>query len=476
MSSQTLRRAAAALLAAALAVSTSPAAFADAPVPAPQPTKAKNVILVIIDGFGFFDSDAGSIYRHGATGELTYEKLPLHLAMSTYPAGSGYDGEKAWKDFDYVRYDATDSAAAATALACGVKTYCGAIGVGGDKNNPERVQNVVEAAESSGKATGVITTVELSHATPAGFVAHNASRNSYEEIAREMLFESAVDVIMGAGHPLYDNDGKSRTRPSFKYVGGRDAWLALQNGERAADSDGDSVPDPWTLIEERADFQKLAAGPAPKRLLGIPRVATTLREKRGGDEKAAPYVVASSDSIPTLAEMTAAALNVLDDDPDGFFLMIEGGAVDWASHENESGRLVEELLDLDDAVAAVIGWVENNSSWDETLIIVTADHECGYVTGPKSGPSAWEAKKGLVKDDAPPADAKPRWNSIENRGKGVLPGMEWHAGDHTNSLVPVYARGAGSALLDKYADETDPRRGRYLDNTEIAKTIMAVVK
>ncbi len=83
--------------------------------------------------------------------------------------------------------------------------------------------------------------------------------------------------------------------------------------------------------------------------------------------------------------MTKAALNVLDDDPNGFFIMIEGGAVDWAAHANQSGRLIEEMNDFNKSIEAVIRWIDTNSNWNETLVIITADHETGHLTGPGSG-------------------------------------------------------------------------------------------
>ena len=89
--------------------------------------------------------------------------------------------------------------------------------------------------------------------------------------------------------------------------------------------------------------------------------------------------------MPTLTEMSLAALNVLDNDPDGLYLMIEGGAVDWAAHANQSGRMIEEAIEFERAVEAVLDWVQTNSNWGETLLIVTGDHETGYLTGPDSG-------------------------------------------------------------------------------------------
>jgi alkaline phosphatase len=130
--------------------------------------------------------------------------------------------------------------------------------------------------------------------------------------------------------------------------------------------------------------------------------------------------------------------------------MIEGGAVDWASHGNNSGRMIEEQIDFDNAVRAVIDWVQANSNWGDTLLVVTGDHETGYLTGPGSDPL---------------------WNPIINNGAGNLPGMEWHSGDHTNSLIPLFAKGDAARMFKSYADEFDPVRGRYLDNTELAKVL-----
>ncbi len=112
-----------------------------------------------------------------------------------------------------------------------------------------------------------------------------------------------------------------------------------------------------------------------------------MQSNRSGDGYADPFVVPLIDTVPTLEEMTKAALNILDDDPDGLFLMIEGGAVDWASHANQSGRMIEEHIDFDNSVQAVVDWVQKNSNWGETLLIVTSDHETGYLTGPGSDPS-----------------------------------------------------------------------------------------
>jgi alkaline phosphatase len=148
--------------------------------------------------------------------------------------------------------------------------------------------------------------------------------------------------------------------------------------------------------------------------------------------------------------MTKAALNILDNDEDGFFLLVEGGAVDWAGHGNQSGRVIEEQIDFNRSVEAVVKWVRKNSNWRETLVIVTGDHETGYLSGP---------------------DSNPDWNPLVNNGTDVLPGMEWYSGSHTNQLIPFFAKGRGARRFMKKADEFDPQRGPYIDNIEIAEVL-----
>jgi alkaline phosphatase len=155
-----------------------------------------------------------------------------------------------------------------------------------------------------------------------------------------------MEVIMGAGHPFYDADGQLRADVSFKFMGENALWTELNAGTAGNNADGDSIIDYWILIDQRTDFQRLMHGPAPKRVFGIARIAETLQQKRSGDKNALPFTVPLIATVPTLAEMTLAAFNVLDADPDGFCIMIEGGAVDWASHENQSGRMIEEEIDF----------------------------------------------------------------------------------------------------------------------------------
>jgi alkaline phosphatase len=422
--------------------------------PAATAPEAKNVILMISDGCGYNHMWAADLFETGAVGTQPYEQFPVRCGVSTNAANTPpYDPALAWATFNWVKdIGATDSAAAGTALAAGVKTNKGAIGV---DVAGKPVENVLERAEKLGKSTGIVTSVTFSDATPAAFGAHVPSRNAEEEIARQMLMTSAVDVIMGTGHPWYDNAGKRRPEPNYEYVGGKTTWVALSAGTAGADADGDGEPDPWKLIESKADFAALTAGPTPKRVCGVPQCWDTLEAARNLNFSAAPYTDPFPATVPTLCEMTEGALNVLDDDPEGFVLMVEGGAIDGAAHVNVGTRMVEEQMEFNKAVEAVIEWVERHSDWNATLLIVTADHETGYVTGPGSDP---------------------KWQPLTNNGPGKMPGLEFHSKSHTNSLVPLFAKGAGAEAFTEAVIGTDPQRGEYVDNTTVAKVIMKALR
>jgi alkaline phosphatase len=189
-------------------------------------------------------------------------------------------------------------------------------------------------------------------------------------------------------------------------------------------------------------------------------VLTTLQQARsaGNPKNDLPYVTPFTESVPTLAEMTTGALNVLGRNPRGFVVMIEGGAIDWASHANQSGRLIEETVAFNRAIEAAVNWITRNGGWKDTLLVVTADHETGYLTGPQA--------------DA----AQPTWSAVANNGQGALPGMGWNSGGHTNSLVPFYAMGQGSGGFLTRATHRDLLRGAYLDNTDLPRVIRTLLR
>lgn len=410
----------------------------------------KNIIYMVGDGMGYNHVAAANLYESGQTryqveGEAAPEQLEElegeavqvyegddwnHLAMATFQEGNSYDGLRAWSDHNYVNEDFTDSAAAGTAMATGGKTSNGSLGVSSDG---EAMENTSERAKAQGKAAGVVSDVPFSHATPAAWAAHNADRNDYHAIADEML-AGDLDVIIGAGHPLYGVDNELLAEPNYRYIS-EEGFTAASTGETD-----------FEYFEEDAAFEALANGEVEEgtQYFGLAQVASTLQHDRTG-ASAVPYDVEQNDVID-LATMSEGALNALNTDDDGFHLMIEGGAIDWAGHANDIARDIEEVQAFNDTVDVVVEWVEENSSWDETLLIVTADHETGYLSG---------------------QDELPGWKALHG-GAGEVPEHEYYSGNHTNQVVPFFYKGAGSEDIAANVAGTDPVRGDYIDNTTVA--------
>jgi alkaline phosphatase len=433
--------------------------------------KPKNIIYFIGDGMSYNQILSANYYEHGAAGVQMYEQDDwMKLSSATYPAvkrlsdtdtvfGAGYNPRLAWEDASYLPRDATGSAEAATAMSTGIKTYSRSIGMG---IYSDTLKHISTSAKALGKSIGVVTSVQVSHATPSGFIAHNEDRGNYSEIIRYTLFNTKIDLVMGAGNPDFNNNGMPE-EGNDRFVGGRELWEQLKandgrtsftiDGETwtVKDASGDGQPDPWTLVQDRQEFIALSAGETPARVLGIPKVNTTLNYGRDNNDLQNPFEKPLNATVPTLVELTRASLNILGNNSNGFFVMIEGGAIDWAGHDNHMGRMIEEQIDFNNAIMAAISWVETHSSWNETLIIVTSDHETGYLTGP----------------DHPELVNAP----VKNQGKGNLPEHKWNSGGHTNQLVPFYAKGKGAELFELFADETDPVRGPFIQNSEIAQAL-----
>ncbi len=413
------------------------AATAAAAAPAPAGvgvTPPRDVIIFIADGWGFAHVAAAGLYAHGRAGGFVWDGFPARLSMTT--GSRGADGP------------VTDSAAAATAMSTGCKSRNGALGIDA---TGDRAEHLLEVARQSGRATGVVTTVPLCHATPAGFVVHAPSRDDYAGIAREMLESTGLAVIMGGGHPWFDRDGARRDRPrTFRFVGGESLWDSLAAGLAGNDADGDGTRDLWTLVDTRDGFRALREGVAPRRVLGVAPVAETLQQERQGDTDAAPYAAPLTATVPDLATMALGALNVLDADPDGLALVIEGGAVDWAGHDQQSGRMIEELLAFHDAVAEVLAWLDRTGRREAALVIVTGDHETGGL------------------ELAANAGARSR--------AGRLPAMRWTSTGHTASPVPFFATGPGSEDFTARGRAADGSPGTIIDNTDLGGVVKRLLR
>jgi alkaline phosphatase len=409
---------------------------------------AKNVILMISDGMGFNTMKATDFYT-GAP--AVYESFTVKGSMNTSSAGASggyvgapYDPTKMWSNFNYQKSGATDSASAATAMYTGVKNYDNQINkttTGAD------LTTFFETASTRGKATGAVSTVNFDHATPAAVVAKTTTRNDYATITSQMI-NSGLDVIMGAGHPLYNNNGQA-VAANYGIVGNQANWTAITGGANGR-----------TFIETKSDFEKLADGTlSVNKVFGVAQVRDTIQDSRTG-APGSPF----NSNVPDLTTMTKAALNVLDNHTTGFAVMIEGGAVDWANHANGLRRSIDEQIDFNRSVEYVVEYLNantNGNNWNNTLLIVTADHETGALWGPTAG----------------------IFNQVLDFGAGSLPGAAYNSGSHTNALVPFFAKGADAGLFNTYLTGSDPEMenkygidlafNRYIDNTDIFKVMSA---
>lgn len=421
------------------------------------------------------------------------------------PAGTDDDGDNYldfFSGYQWLQATDPDSAGTMSAIVTGKKVYRGGINVDGFG---KALKTVPETAKESGKSVGSISTVRYNHATPAaGGGAHNISRNNYLDISYEMFGSGILDVMGGPGHPYYNSNGSERLdgigNPDPEFSSNRfdePLYTVISTGAGAASRttvDGRTYTVEganWAMYDEKADIEALASGsltvPTGKRLMMLPKVWGTLQYERditqdwdgdgtiGDTEPRSTYgehdhlkaPVNPGDnsdgdpwipSVPTLVDMTKAAINHLDDDPDGFFLAIEGGACDWAMHGNSMGRMIEEHTDFNNSVQFVIDYLNagtNGNNWGNTLLIVTSDHDHNLY-GPDSDVIAFQ--------------------DVSNEGTGELPGHIWHDNSHGNQLVPAWVRGPNARHLKKMVDGYDPVHGDYIDQIDLGHVMMMSVQ
>ena len=287
----------------------------------------KYVFLFIGDGMSVPQRmTAEEFSRKSGGGSLAMNALPFSAMTRTCSATSLV----------------TDSAAAATAIACGVKTYNSAIGVDADK---KPVESCAVAAKKAGKKVGIISTVTITHATPAGFYAHRKNRGDTYGIAID-LADSGFDFFAGGG--LDVDDKKSKKHAQYADCG--DAYeYAAKKG--------------YGIVESKDAFMALKPG--------CGRVLTKFTN--GPLENA----IDADGSQPTLADLVAKAIEVLDGDS-GFFVMAEGGRIDWAGHANDAATNLRDVLALDEAVKVALKF--QDAHLDDTLVVVTGDHETGGMS------------------------------------------------------------------------------------------------
>ena len=443
-----------------------------------QDQQAKYVFYFIGDGMGVNQVLGTEMYQSELKGEigvtqLLFTQFPYATVAHTFSASHGV----------------TDSAAAGTALATGHKTKNGALGV--QKDLTTEINSVASWAKSNGYRVGVSTSVSVDHATPAAFYAHQANRSSYYQIGLDLI-EANFDFY--AGSDFLD--------PTNKKAKDDKVYESLYDLTQKAG---------YTLVRGYKEYQKKAKK-AEKMILFQPEAASKI------DNSAIPYAIDRQKGDLTLAEITRAGINFLSKgNPKGFFLMVEGGKIDWSCHSNDAATTFAEVQDLDNAIKVAYEFYEQHP--DETLIVITADHETGGIvlgTGPSelnlqalkaqkvsdgkltkivNGLRAkyknqvpWEAIQETLKENfgfwdsvqlnkrqeerlkavydksfgnQPVELEKTLYNQDEpivGEAKRILNSIAkvgWTSGGHSAGLVPVYAIGANAELFHTRMNNTD---------------------
>ncbi|MGL4938057.1 alkaline phosphatase [Shewanella sp.] len=409
----------------------SPLSFANAPAADSGPTKAparpKNIVIMIGDGMGPAYTSAYRYYKDNPDTEeveqTVFDRLLVGMA-STYPASvSGY---------------VTDSAAAATALATGVKTYNGAVSVDTQK---QPLPTVLEKAKALGLSTGIAVSSQINHATPAAFLAHNDSRKNYDAIALSYL-QTNTDVFLGGGQKYFPPELLAQfTAKGYQHI---------------------------TRIEELASIQQ------PKVLGLFAEVQLPWAIDEQNDKK--------------LSTLTQKALSLLSQNEQGFVLLVEGSLIDWAGHNNDVATAMAEINEFSNAIEVVEQFVRQHP---DTLMVITADHSTGGLSIGADSNYNWEPKilrNILASPDtlALAAISGEAWQADLARGLGFeLSAQElnqltparsegaeamasairqiidkrsntgWTTSGHTGTDVQVFATGPAAELFIGHQDNTD---------------------
>ncbi len=426
-------------------------------------TVAKNVILFVGDGMGISTLTAARIYQGqqaGQSGEenyLSFERFPYTGLAKTYNTNQ----------------QTPDSAGTMTAMITGVKTKAGVISLsdnvqrGDCSYENEKLVTALELAELHGKATGIVTTARITHATPAATYAHVSERD-WEAGVSESCQGKVKDIAL----QLVEN------APEIEVIlgGGRRNFLPGSEGGKRADGRDLTVewqqryPERAAYISKGSELSTLDLGQV-NHLMGLFNMSHMEYE---ADRAAA------ADPEPSLAEMTESALDILKRDQDGFFLMVEAGRIDHAHHAGNAARALEDTVALSDAVGAAIAKLDESGQLDDTLIIVTADHS--HVFTMAGYPKRGNPILGLVKsvdgatalaDDGRPYTTLGYANgpnagdgTLENGTRRDLSGVDTTAADfmqqaavpmdsetHAGEDVAIFARGPGSNLVEGDAEQ-----------------------
>jgi alkaline phosphatase len=401
-------------------------------------------------------------------------------------------------DKEYIKHSYPDSANTATTLYTGVKSYNNAIGV---DIYEQPLDSTLKIASEAGKSTGLVTSVPIDHATPGAAAANVNRRNKYDQayplldnILQQELRIFQPTVLLGGGNPSSNplplqpgveppQDFTYITQDTYDYLvanpnsnrydyqfleSGPNATATLlaaaasidpnnlgnrllglygaegQNGNLPINSANGQYQN--TGLDMFSLYSSAQAGSPNNITPGIPN-SDTVRPLRPG-ETDEEFIARQLDENPRLKDLTQAALSVLEKDPDGFWLMIEGGDIDWAAHDNNLDNLIGAVSDFNDSVEYVMDWIANNGGWEENLLLVTADHD-HYFTLNDNFPELLRTvgAHDLTFSRNTPADAGHFFGSAGSDPANANSLVKYDWGNHSNRPVPVYFQGDGSQVL-----------------------------
>lgn len=418
-------------------------------------------------GLSFMDyrqcaTDFGLVVTSSIAGKATYNVDAQIAQPITQDNRGGYDvvrgGETPWRedsDLEYlmgndraVRHQVTDSAAAATSIFSGIKTYNGSINIAPDG---QKVTPIARTLQRAGWKIGIVTSVPVSHATPAAVYANNVTRKDYQDIARDLIGLPSsshrkkplpgVDVLLGAGWGEGTEQEKLQGEnmlPGNPYIHQSDIERVTgppktgSAGQTDSENSADAVkPDDESKPADAPERPRYVLGTRTegvsgrqsitdaanlaiqtnRRLLGLYGVKRGHLPYRTADGDYDPtfdligserYTPEDIHENPTLADMTEAALSVLEKSEKGFYLMVEAGDVDWANHANNIDNSIGAVISGDQAFDVVTQWVDRNQAWDRTAVIVTADHGHFLVVDDEAALSKAGQKAAASRSNSPP--------------------------------------------------------------------------
>ena len=460
-------------------------------------SKAKHIILFIGDGMQLEHEIVASRYLFGRDAELSFHKLmykgyvatwdvttynryALAAGLPTYtPTGFnpkvGYDpfkgGLKPYpaqgggiNDAYFLtklsssptdsapQHPATDSASAATAWATGIKTDDGNISWKQGDPPDGALKTIAELLrEQKGFSIGVVSTVPFTHATPAAHISHNVSRNNYTEIAKEIIRTIQPEVVIGGGYPGEGGTG------GFNYLA-QEEYDLLKSPTPA---------NPYVFVERQPGIDGSVslldaahnAVEQNKRLFGLfGGPGGNFESPVAHDFPGTPLLTCATIENPLLKDAALAALKVLGQDPEGFFLMVEQGNIDGANHANDFQWMVGTIWDLHTAVQAAIDFVnqpEDGIDWTNTLLIVTSDHSNSYMR---------------LHSELPAGDLPTQEGTCGYGGPACTypdKDVTYGSTEHTNELVMLYAQGAFQVSDFKKNEGRWYPCSRIIDNTQL---------